>query len=122
MPTDLTANGCPATLEDLLRPLGLTVSMKTDVVAVEYLNGLRCEDSARYFVPVLFPGLGGPAIAARLIKPGCGEIRIGGQCYPVTSSQTMNIDLEPSSPHAGLDGAVERQARRGARGRRLTKP
>jgi hypothetical protein len=96
VPTVVPAKVYPATLEDRLRPLGLSAAMENDVLVVKSTNGLRCEYSARYFVPVAFPGLEGVTISARLITPGCAEVRIGGECYSVTSSWTPDIDLPAS--------------------------
>jgi hypothetical protein len=106
--TDLPANECPVALEDRLRPLGLTAAIKNDVLVVECTNGLRCEYSARYFVPVLFPGLEHAAISARLIELGRAEVRIGGQCYPVTSNLRMDIDLPASESPPPVSRAHQR--------------
>ena len=94
MPPPLAESPPPATLDDHLSAFGLTAGMEDGVVVVKCANGLRCEYSARYFVSVVFPGLEHAGISARLIEPGRGEVRIGGQCYPVTSSVMMGIDLE----------------------------
>jgi len=94
MPTDLANSTPQATLEDHLRAFGLTAVMEDGVVVVNCANGMHCKYSARYFVPVVFPGLENAGISARLIEPGRGEVRVGGQCYPVTSTVMMPIDQE----------------------------
>ena len=122
-PTDVAPNPPALTLEDHLRPFGLTVAMEDGVIVAKCANGMHCEYSARYFVPVVFPGLEHAAISARLIEPGRGEVRVGGQCYSVTSTVMMSIDLESLPPDApGADGSGDREADRRAGKQRRGKP
>ncbi|MEI8152177.1 MAG: hypothetical protein WCG92_11325 [Hyphomicrobiales bacterium] len=118
-----SAESTPAvTLEDHLSAFGLTAGMEDGVVVVKSANGLRCEYSARYFVPVAFPGLEHAGISARLIEPGHGEVRIAGQCYTVTSTVMMGIDLEAQPPlAAGPDCSGDREADRRVGKQRRTK-
>jgi hypothetical protein len=79
------------TLDDILSPFGLSASMQDDGILLKSTTGLHCIYSARGFVPVVFPGMDPNAVAARLVKPGVGELRVNGQCYPVTE---MLLDID----------------------------
>jgi hypothetical protein len=121
IPPDLAKSTPSATLDDHLRAFGLTAGMEDGVVVVKCTNGMHCKYNARYFVPVVFPGLEQATISARLIEPGRGEVRIGAQCYPVTIA-VMDIDVEPAPPGAAAPGGSgDRAAERRAGKQRRTK-
>jgi hypothetical protein len=86
MSNSRSADSCQETLEERLRPFGLTACIKNEILVLKTTSGMSCTYSARYFVPVLFPGIVEPGtIDARLVQLGSAELRINGRVFPVTN-------------------------------------
>jgi hypothetical protein len=70
---------------DFLAQFGLHAAIEKNILVVRW-NALECTYSARIFGPVVFPGLE-IQVEARLVRPGEGEIRIGGQILKFDGSE-----------------------------------